>query len=367
MPEFEIKNEIIFARSPYKVIIKDDDMGSSKIEIYLWRFLDTEPSNPNYILSEKIPSPTQTFNEYNISNYIKEYLDFVRPLLTLTAYEDQKSWCNVKVISYTYDTNGNEIDTSEQYYVGVNGYTNYLDGLNYTRRLNNARRVFPLLNTENTQYRQNDALYFNLIAYKKNGRSLSASYFNQKTDEYLGNRFLLDGAFDNRVYNLQVPFSIESGIQDTRVEIVYEDEAPIVTVYSSVVEECKYFPVACSFVNRYGGWQHTYFFKASRQNFEVKNKEYNLLPDEIDYDVFRGQTQSFNFEATRSIKVNTGWVNEDYNDLLIQLMASETILIQGVSAKLKTKSSALKSIINDKNINYELEFEYNYNEINNVV
>jgi hypothetical protein len=47
-------------------------------------------------------------------------------------------------------------------------------------------------------------------------------------------------------------------------------------------------------------------------------------------------------------------------------MLSEKILIDGKPAKLKTKSTELFKNINTKQINYTLEFEFNYNTINNV-
>jgi hypothetical protein len=48
-------------------------------------------------------------------------------------------------------------------------------------------------------------------------------------------------------------------------------------------------------------------------------------------------------------------------------MLSEKVLIDGYPCKLKTKSTELFKHINTKMINYSLEFEFNYNLINDVV
>jgi len=85
------------------------------------------------------------------------------------------------------------------------------------------------------------------------------------------------------------------------------------------------------------------------------------------YSTLEGQTKSFNTNGKSSIKVNTDWVNESYNDLLKQLMLSERILINSLPATLKTQSTELFKNINTKMINYSLEFEFSYNVINNVI
>ena len=86
-----------------------------------------------------------------------------------------------------------------------------------------------------------------------------------------------------------------------------------------------------------------------------------------DYNVLEGQRKMFNTNGKKSIKVNTDWVAEEYNDLLKQIMLSEKILINNYPAKLNTKSTELFQSINTKMINYQLEFEFAYDVINSVV
>ena len=58
---------------------------------------------------------------------------------------------------------------------------------------------------------------------------------------------------------------------------------------------------------------------------------------------------------------------ENYSSSIQDLLLSETILLNGLPVELKTQSANLKTSLNDKNINYELDFEYSYNLINNVI
>ena len=85
------------------------------------------------------------------------------------------------------------------------------------------------------------------------------------------------------------------------------------------------------------------------------------------YNTKQGQRHEFNLNGKKSIKVNTDWVDESFNLTLKELMLSEKILIDGYPAKLVTKSTELYNNINTKQINYTLDFDFNYNTINDVI
>jgi hypothetical protein len=131
--------------------------------------------------------------------------------------------------------------------------------------------------------------------------------------------------------------------------------------------ETKYTPIICTFINRFGGWQYLTFFKASSSGIDVKSKDYNLLPSSIDYNPLQGQKQRFNFQGTQKIKCNTGWVDENYSELIQDLMLSQVVLLDNKPAVVKSQSFDIKTHLKDRNINYEVEFEYNYGLINDVI
>ena len=92
-----------------------------------------------------------------------------------------------------------------------------------------------------------------------------------------------------------------------------------------------------------------------------------MLPDAVDYNTSRAQTKSFNINGSKNIRLNTGWVPENYSELIQDLLLSETILLDGVPVEVKTTATDLKTSLKDRNINYEIEFTYGFNLINNVV
>jgi hypothetical protein len=89
----------------------------------------------------------------------------------------------------------------------------------------------------------------------------------------------------------------------------------------------------------------------------------------VNYDYRRGQTKPFNINGNGTIKVNSGWVTEDYFEWIQDMMLSDTILYESsqIPVTIKTTSMQKKTELNDKNINYTLEFEFANKLINNIV
>jgi len=153
-----------------------------------------------------------------------------------------------------------------------------------------------------------------------------------------------------------------------KLEILNASNVVLRTYYFRPIEECKYTPLPIDFINKYGAWQREWFFKASFDNIEIQNTEYNLMPDVLPgYSYREGQTKTFNTNAKESIRVNTGWVNENFKNTIQEIMLSERILLNDLPVRLKTKSIEKFKSINSKTINYTLEFDYNYNTLNNVL
>ncbi len=75
----------------------------------------------------------------------------------------------------------------------------------------------------------------------------------------------------------------------------------------------------------------------------------------------------FNVNGNQSVKLSSGFVPENYSDLIQDLLVSEVVLLDGLPVKVKTQGTTLKKSLIDRNINYEIEFDYAFNLINNVI
>ena len=125
-------------------------------------------------------------------------------------------------------------------------------------------------------------------------------------------------------------------------------------------------PQKVQFVNRYGGLDFIWFFKMRTDSITTEAKEYKLLQPEMEYDTTIGQNAKYNFNGKQSVRMNTGFVNENYNELIQDLILSEKVWINSIPAIVKSSGTEFKTQIRNKNINYEIEFEYAFDLINNM-
>lgn len=358
--------EVIQSRSPYIVTINETNQTATKLKLYIWHKGETEPTTPMYTLTGTASSPTQRANSYNIAPFLKENIDIVNPLSTfIITEENNNNWCYCKVKSYA-TISGTESLINTTTYIGLNGYTTYTGGYNQTdndtvQLLTDSRKRYYYLTPSYT-----DESYFNLLIQKTGSlETISVNHYDST------NALISTTTFntDEETKLLRVRFSINDPDFDNGTKILINNDTTstlLYTLFAVPVCETKYSPVICSFINRFGGWEYITFFKAKSETYDVKSKDYSLLPDALNYNPLRGQKQKFNFEGKRSIKLNTGWVAESMSDIIEQLFNSETILLDNIPAILKSSNFQIKTHLKDRVINYELDFEYNFNTINNV-
>ena len=370
--------EVIFVRSPYFIEVDEASQVESKVEMFIWHKGETEPATPTYTLSKKAASTTQTKNIYNISNYAKEYIDIVSPTTVSggIVQENNNNWCYVKIKRYKAETIGTYTLLDTTTYFATNGYTNYLDGYN---ALINSTFIPMNVFQQNKEYKYYESgnidfpyLTF-FIDYTNDADDYSVTYSSLESSPTTSDVLFLSGSVETQyLFSIPINEGTLDFIDGCKVEILKNDV--VIATYIFKAEcETKYNPLRIDYINRFGAWDFITFFKARTQQWEVKNKEYQLLPNDVNYNVLRGESKAFNYEAKQSIKVNTGWVDETYNEFIKDLMTSETILLYDYETetqkpvKLKTMSTDLKTSLQDKMINYQIEFEYNYNQINNVI
>jgi len=164
------------------------------------------------------------------------------------------------------------------------------------------------------------------------------------------------------VQNLWV--DVSEATTDEYIEIVFNG----VTTTLLITDECRYTPIDICFQNKEGALQFITFFKAKSESLSTSKEEF-----ESD----RGQPQDgnhqfvkFNVQGRSKFRVNSGFVAEEMNETFKQLMLSERVWAyeDEIFTPLNVGSSSIeyKTRQKDRLINYEIEFENAFNEINNV-
>jgi hypothetical protein len=361
--------KVIFVRSPYTITVDEATQLLTKVELYIYKGNESAPATPTIVLEKQIPDTVNRACYFNISPYIKDYIENIAPTSVEPTDEDFDMWRKaVAVTYYKADVNDDwtELDVVEL--VAVNGYTNYMGGYNQDITTD----VLCLINSDVKLKRGDNNQYFNALIDFDNIAGYDLVYrYRKLNNSTIDNVTVLTSSNDSGVYMVKVPYRTEtSGLENgnsVQVRLNTSGDVPAQPfVYFLNEDVCLYTPIKCTFINKFGGWQYLTFFKASSTSYDTKAKAYNLLADSVDYNPLRGQKKNFNFEQTQKIKVNTGWVDENYIELLADLTNSETVLIDNIPATLTSRQIEKKTRLKDKMINYEMEFEYAFNLINDV-
>lgn len=356
---------IIYSRSPYFIEVNEASQLGSKIDLFIWNNPNSEPTSPTYTFTKSIASTSNRKNVYNIAPFIKEYLEAITPgdnTNSMMANVKVKRWKEVSLGSYTL------LDTTTYY--STNGYTSYSGGYNQT---GSTSTILPLANTSLEYFYEEDIVeakypYINVWANNVSPATLTVSYKDLRGRNEVIVTIARDGAKLYKIPLRTTSIKFDKGNTCTikwKPTGEYTDD--IATIKVTPICEPKYTPIQCQFINRYGGWQFLTFFKAQMNSIQTQGTTYKMLPDAVNYNTSRAQTRSFNINGGKMVKLNTGWLPENYNELIQDLLLSETILLDGVPVEVKTTATDLKTSLRDRNINYEIEFAYGFNLINDVV
>lgn len=133
--------------------------------------------------------------------------------------------------------------------------------------------------------------------------------------------------------------------------------------------EPKFTPIQVAFVNRYGVMDFMTFFKKSTQalNFSAESYKASVYNDGFtSLDTTTRQMTDFNVNATREMTLNSGWVTEDYNGVLEDILMSEEVYVrfdnEWTAINIRRQALEVKTSVNDKTINFTLSFAFSVNE-----
>jgi hypothetical protein len=347
----------IFARSPYLVEIDVAGSSETRVDLYIWtgEYQDI-PVSPQQVLSKKVPASNQTRTIYNVSPFILEYIkNTIQHLWDSIDANAIDQWCHVRIVRYV----DNQVLDFKDYYA-YEGYGYFATGYNPD---------LGAIHLDEGTYRYYSNLvsvalgnldsYFPSTIKIESGLSYELEYVNLIS----GTPTLYTLSFDE-IYN--VASVTQANFEDGNIVNIYKDGDLIWTSKFEPVNECKYEVIPIDFVNRYGAWQREFFFKAHTEIVSTRRKEYPFLNQNPfpPYATNLPTKKHYNINGIEKIKVNTGWVSESFGDIVTQIALSERIFIDNKPYKILTETFEKFQNINNKTINYQLEFESAYDILN---
>jgi hypothetical protein len=159
------------------------------------------------------------------------------------------------------------------------------------------------------------------------------------------------------------------------MEVIDSTLNPISVEYTfNVVEACKYGYINLQFMNRFGQWDNVIFKGAQHNSFTVDKTEAMFSPLSLDnssefvFSKHKGQFHDIAMNGREAMTINTGWLDEDWNAVIKQLLISEKVFNADTldPVTIVTDSLKMQSNLNDKMINYSLDIKKAYTYINTV-
>jgi len=327
---------------------------------------------------QKKPLGAENSVSFDISEIVNDHIEQIFTGTYSASSAKSSIW--VTVATSARQSDGTLIGSiTTNTYLAQEGYNKFKEGVNYTTE--------PVAMITGTHFEY----------HKGSTLTIPVNVERVSQVEYIGANGITVGTdtfTDNGNQNQKIQYSqfANTTVKDVaRVKVTY-DTTSFITILTTEIEECKYPVNKITFVNRWGAMQDLFFFKKSVDSLESRSESFNrsifearnvvLSPPEsgtdcdesITYNTYSTTAhakKTFNANATESVVLNTGFVNELMNPYFEELMVSEYIWLTDSSANiypvnLKDSSFTKKTSLNDRLINYTMNFEKAFSLVNNI-
>ena len=354
---------MIKSLSPYYLTVpfaSGDTCTSFTVSVFVWNGLKSAvPATATIQLTKDNPTgSTGNDTTVNISKLIKDYITFAPQSNGSTAIinGENNQWVRT---SYTYIT-----DTASDATTPQGGTTNIFSlGYSYGNEGQNVTSITDSLLITGREFKVDRNGYF--VVPVLLSQSLVTTGLVRSSPAGQINVVISEAATTTSGEVVQyIWVQVDEATTDTSITVTFEGT----DIELLINDEAKYAPVDVFFQNKEGALQSFVFRKERKDSLSITKETY-----ESD----RGQPGSgfhqfidFNLQGRSKFTLNTGFIDEENNTTIKEMLLSERLwLFDGTNfTPLNSTKLSLeyKTQLNQKLINYSIDFEYSYNEINNV-
>ena len=375
----------INVRSPYyiKTTPASGTLVSATMSLYIYTgVFTTDKGTAKYTIT-KTPLGSNNYVVFEVAELIRDYLD----IEFNGEYDSQTVWVESDIA--LTKTSGSETDNTD--YIAFDGYGYFEDGINpeLSRGYLQSNKQIFRLDDQNVRVpvftEDTNSVTFFYQGVEKRTQAISSSTNTNGQIEYITvsgsdntdtykERVLADGGIyeDNSLLDAFLD-TIDIGLVDE----LYINSDSGTEVVKIITEPCsKFEPYKVTFVNKFGVLQDLWFNLKSVERLNTSGETYkaNVVNfDTLTYDTYKPQVAQYNKMGKESITLNTNYLSEEYNEVIKQLMMSEQVwltkltdteLVLGVIPT--TQSVTYKTSLNDRLVQYTIDFDYAFDKINTV-
>jgi hypothetical protein len=376
-------------------------------DVFIWfGASNSVPGSYAYRLIKPKESISNLYGYFDISNIVSSYLSQTNiDHAAGTATDNDQTVCNVQVKFREYTTAGGiaAVTATSNTINAYDGYTEFVDGVNATTTTG------VMTSGSNIQYIQLDqALTIGVVPAMVNGMrvdysdgqsamidiadfgavdsvnstnklfylpagvaNLNASVIDPKPQD-VADLLYYDlglGLFQSVAYSRRV--EADGGVcealacLEAALQELGEDDSAYTTRFTP---ECEvtYDPITIAYQNKYGAWDYIVAFKKSTNSTSTSKDQFETNVGTLGSSTFTynpataSPTKTFNNFGRDSISVNTGFLNDGYNQMVKEMLLSNILYFveQERYVTLKNTSQEYKTSLNDNLVQYTFNFEY---------
>ena len=324
----------------------------------------------------KKPLPNETSVTFEISELVNDHIIQTYDGTLNNSALTQSIW--VDVVTSARQSDGTIIGSATTTsYLAQEGFNKFKEGVNYTTE------ALVMLSGSYYEYHKGSTLSLPInkekvasVSFKFNGSVITTINFT-----------------DNGNQNQKIAYaSVSTSSQQYDEVLIVDTSENSSTITLQEIEECKYPVHKITFLNRWGALQDLFFHKkstnsleASRENFNrsiFKARSVSLSDPESGTDCEETVTfntysttahakKVHNANGTESTTLNSGFVDERMNVYFEELMVSEYMWLTDDSnviypVCITDSSFTKKTSLNDRLINYTMNFEKAFDFVNNI-
>jgi len=382
-------------RSPYYVKVSNGSLASATMELFIYTgTFTTDKGTAKYTIT-KNEIGTNNYVVYEIAELVRDYLDIEFD----GEYNSQTVWVEADIEMFSgINGGGSSLGTTSTDYIALDGFGYFEEGINAELSrtyLQSNKEIFrpsdfntrvPVFteDTDSVSFLYQGEVKRVQVVTSSTNTNAQIDYItvsgSDNTDAYK-ERVLADGGvFEDNSLLQAFLNAIDIGLVDE----LYINSDSGTEVIKIRTEPCsKYEPYKVTFVNKFGALQDMFFSLKSIQSLTTTGETYKANAVDfgtLTYDTYKPQVAQYNKLGKESITLNTDYVSEQYNEVIKQLMMSEQVWLtrlddpapdsnnlETVLAVIpKTQSVTYKTSLNDRLVQYTVDFDYAFDKINTV-
>jgi len=402
---------VSFAGSPMVYAVSSNNSGNAGFkyvaDLFIWFGASgSVPVSYTYRLIKPKESVSNLYGYFDVSNIVSSYLSQTDiDHAAGTATDNERTVVNVQVKFREFTTSGGiaSVTATSNTIQGYDGYTEFVDGVNATSATGVMTSgssiqyiqegqamtigVVPsLVNGMRVEYSDgqtavNDIADFGAVNSTDSTdklwflpagpANLNDSVIDPKPEDIsdllyydlsLGN--LISTAYAQRVKADGGIIEALACLDTALLELGVDDAEYTTRLYPTC--EPRYTPITIAYQNKYGAWDYIVALKKSTTSTATTKERYETNVGTIGsstwtYDpATASPTKTFNNFGRDSITLNTGFLNDGYNQMVKEMLLSDAVYLveQERYVILRDTQVEYKTSLNDNLVQYTFNFEY---------